>query len=95
LPVCDDPKAEGMPPSKPKAPKEAKPSNKRPVTPASLRRVRPPRLYVYFDAIIRHGSIRRAAEALRIASSALNRRLLDLEQEVGTSCSTGSRAVFG
>jgi DNA-binding transcriptional LysR family regulator len=84
LPVCDDPKAEGMPPSKPKAPKEAKPSNKRPVTPASLRRVRPPRLYVYFDAIIRHGSIRRAAEALRIASSALNRRLLDLEQEVGT-----------
>ena len=48
------------------------------------RRIRPPRLYVYFDAIIRHGSIRRAAEALRIASSALNRRLLDLEQEVGT-----------
>ncbi len=45
--------------------------------------VPPPRLYVYFDAIIRHGSIRSAAEALRIASSALNRRVLDLEQEVG------------
>src|ERR1700681_4371053 len=76
-----------MPP-KPKAPKGAKASDRRAekhsVAPGSLRRVRPPRLYVYFDAIIRHGSIRRAAEALRIASSALNRRLLDLEQEVGT-----------
>jgi len=46
--------------------------------------VPPPRLYVYFDAIIRHGSIRAAADALRIASSALNRRVLDLEREVGT-----------
>jgi DNA-binding transcriptional LysR family regulator len=46
--------------------------------------VPPPRLYVYFDAIIRHGSIRSAAEALHIASSALNRRLLDLERAVGT-----------
>jgi DNA-binding transcriptional LysR family regulator len=46
--------------------------------------VPPPRLYIYFDAIIRHGSIRSAAEALRIASSALNRRVLDLEREVGT-----------
>jgi len=43
-----------------------------------------PRLYIYFDAIIRHGSIRSAAEALRIASSALNRRVLDLERELGT-----------
>jgi DNA-binding transcriptional LysR family regulator len=49
-----------------------------------VRRIRPPRLYVYFDAIIRHGSIRGAAKALRIASSALNRRVLDLEQELGT-----------
>lgn len=53
-------------------------------TPASASRVRPPRLYVYFDAIIRHGSIRSAAKALRIASSALNRRVLDLEEELGT-----------
>ena len=45
--------------------------------------IRPPRLYEYFDAIVRHGSIRRAAEALGIASSALNRRLLDLEADVG------------
>jgi len=43
-----------------------------------------PRLYLYFDAITRHGSIRAAAESLRIASSALNRRVLDLEREVGT-----------
>ncbi len=53
----------------------------RPRTP--LRGVPPPRLYVYFDAIIRHGSIRGAADALHIASSALNRRVLDLEREVG------------
>jgi DNA-binding transcriptional LysR family regulator len=49
-----------------------------------VQRIPPPRLYLYFDAIIRHGSIRSAAESLRIASSALNRRVLDLEQEVGT-----------
>jgi DNA-binding transcriptional LysR family regulator len=47
--------------------------------------VRPPRLYEYFDAIVRHGSIRRAAEALGVASSALNRRLLDFEADVGAS----------
>jgi DNA-binding transcriptional LysR family regulator len=84
--VCHKPKAEGMPPNppKPKAPKVAKPAGQRAAGPAGLRRIRPPRLYVYFNAIIRHGSIRRAAEALRIASSALNRRVLDLEQEVGT-----------
>lgn len=40
--------------------------------------------HVYFDAVYRHGSIRKAAVALHIASSALNRRILDLEQEVGT-----------
>lgn len=40
--------------------------------------------HVYFEAVYRHGSIRKAAVALHIASSALNRRILDLEQEVGT-----------
>ena len=50
-----------------------------------MQTVPPPRLYLYFDAIIRHGSIRSAAETLRIASSALNRRLLDLERDVGTT----------
>jgi DNA-binding transcriptional LysR family regulator len=64
------------------APREKNPNEKRSVAPAS--RIRPPRLYVYFDAIIRHGSIRSAAKALRIASSALNRRVLDLEEELGT-----------
>ncbi len=42
-----------------------------------------PRLYLYFDAIIRCGSIRGAADSLRIAASALNRRVLDLEREAG------------
>lgn len=41
--------------------------------------------YVYFDAVARHGSIRKAAESLHIASSALNRRMLDLEAEIGSS----------
>jgi len=45
--------------------------------------VRPPRILLYMDAVARHGSIRKAAEALHIASSALNRRILDLEDEVG------------
>ncbi|MGC9270131.1 LysR family transcriptional regulator [Acidiphilium sp.] len=53
-----------------------------PATPYSIRL---PRLYAYFDAIIRYGSIRSAAEALRIASSALNRRVLDLERDVGAT----------
>lgn len=42
-----------------------------------------PRLYLYFDAVLRYGSIRSAAEALRIASSALNRRIIDLEKDLG------------
>jgi DNA-binding transcriptional LysR family regulator len=70
------PKTQIAGPAKPSAPRG--PPRPRP------HRVPPPRLYVYFDAIIRHGSIRGAAEALRIASSALNRRLLDLERDLGT-----------
>ena len=38
----------------------------------------------YFDQVARHGSIRRAAEALHVASSAVNRQILKLEEEVGT-----------
>lgn len=55
--------------------------------PGSRRRrvPRPPRIFSYFDAVVRNGSIRKAAETLNIASSALNRRILDLEQEVGTA----------
>jgi len=38
---------------------------------------------IHFDAAIRHGSIRKAAESLNVASSAMNRQLLQLEQEIG------------
>jgi DNA-binding transcriptional LysR family regulator len=44
----------------------------------------PPRIFVYADAVARHGSIRKAAAALHIVSSALNRRILDLEEELGS-----------
>jgi DNA-binding transcriptional LysR family regulator len=37
----------------------------------------------YVDAVARAGSIRRAAERLHVASSAVNRRILDLEEELG------------
>jgi DNA-binding transcriptional LysR family regulator len=46
--------------------------------------VRPPRLLVYFEAVARHGSIRKAAEHLYVASSALNRHILELEEQLGT-----------
>jgi DNA-binding transcriptional LysR family regulator len=37
----------------------------------------------YIDAVVRAGSIRKAAEALSITSTALNRRILSMEQELG------------
>jgi DNA-binding transcriptional LysR family regulator len=37
----------------------------------------------YVDAVVRAGSIRKAAEALSITSTALNRRILSMEQELG------------
>ena len=37
----------------------------------------------YVDAVARAGSIRRAAETLAITSTALNRRILALEEELG------------
>jgi len=43
----------------------------------------PPVIFGYVDAVARHGSIRKAAEAMHIASSAMNRRILDLEDEIG------------
>lgn len=46
--------------------------------------LQPPRLYIYLDAVARAGSIRKAADKLRIASTALNRRILEFEKEVGT-----------
>ncbi len=39
----------------------------------------------YIDAIARAGSIRKAAETLAITSTALNRRVLALEEELGVS----------
>jgi DNA-binding transcriptional LysR family regulator len=48
-------------------------------------RLRPPRLFVYVDAVARHGSIRKAADALNVASSALNRQILDLEADLGSA----------
>jgi len=38
----------------------------------------------YFDAVRRAGSIREAARRLNVASSAVNRQILKLEQEVGS-----------
>ena len=38
----------------------------------------------YFDAVARAGSIRKAAEQLNVTSSAVNRRIMDLEQELET-----------
>ncbi|MES1179480.1 MAG: LysR family transcriptional regulator [Myxococcales bacterium] len=54
-----------------------------PLEPASWR-LQPPTIFSYLDAVAHHGSIRKAADALHIASSALNRRVLDLEAEVGS-----------
>lgn len=39
----------------------------------------------YFDEAIRHGSIRKAADTLHVASSAVNRQLLQLEEEMGVA----------
>jgi DNA-binding transcriptional LysR family regulator len=37
----------------------------------------------YFDQVARSGSIRKAAEAMNVTPSALNRRVMDIEDEVG------------
>jgi len=49
------------------------------------KRLRPPRLLTYVDAVARHGSIRKAADALNVAASALNRQILDLELDLGST----------
>jgi DNA-binding transcriptional LysR family regulator len=51
---------------------------------APPRPLSPPRIFTYVDAVARHGSIRKAAESLHVVSSALNRRILDLEEELGS-----------
>jgi DNA-binding transcriptional LysR family regulator len=47
-------------------------------------RLQPPTIFSYLDAVAQHGSIRKAADALHVASSALNKRILDLEAELGS-----------
>ena len=42
------------------------------------------RILRYLDEVVRSGSIRRAAEKLNVASSAINRQILALEDELGT-----------
>jgi len=65
-------------------PREPAPRS-RPVSPSPPSRpLSPPRIFAYADAVARYGSIRKAAVALHIVSSALNRRILDLEAEVGS-----------
>ena len=41
------------------------------------------RFLKYFDEVARAGSIRQAAERLHVAPSAVNRRIQDLEEELG------------
>ena len=42
------------------------------------------RLFTYIDTVVKEGSVRRAAEKLHITASALDRRVQDLEEELGT-----------
>ncbi len=46
----------------------------------------------YFDHVARHGSIRKASEALSVASSAVNRQILRLEEEMGVALFERGRA---
>src|ERR1700758_5593745 len=41
------------------------------------------RIFRYVDEVARCGSIRKAAEKLNVTSSAVNRRIMDLEEELG------------
>jgi DNA-binding transcriptional LysR family regulator len=42
------------------------------------------RILTYLDEVARLGSIRKAAARLNVASSAINRQILALENEIGT-----------
>jgi DNA-binding transcriptional LysR family regulator len=44
----------------------------------------PPKVFTYLEAVARAGSIRKAAERLNVASTALNRKILEIEEQVGT-----------
>ena len=60
-------------------------SNSPPPGTKSLQRLRPPRFLTYVDVVARTGSIRKAAEALNLAPSALSRQILDLESDLGSA----------
>ncbi len=49
----------------------------------------------YLDQVARVGSIRRAAEKLNVASSAVNRQILKLEAESGRRSSSGAAMGCG
>src|ERR1700683_574141 len=69
-------------------PRRPQPNALRPPTRSAVsapHRLRPPRLLTYVDAVARHGSIRKAADALNVASSALNRQILDLAWDLGSA----------
>jgi DNA-binding transcriptional LysR family regulator len=70
---------------KPRGDKSKSPPPRGALPTAFRQRLRPPRLLLYVDAVARHGSIRKAADALNLASSALNRQILDLEQNLGSA----------
>jgi DNA-binding transcriptional LysR family regulator len=68
-----------------KGPKKpaAEPPALKPAAEPRRSHLEPPIIFGYVDAVARHGSIRKAAEAMHIASSAMNRRILDLEDDIG------------
>ena len=43
------------------------------------------RLHRYVEAVARHGSIRKASEAINVAPSAINRQILEFERSLGLS----------
>jgi DNA-binding transcriptional LysR family regulator len=43
-----------------------------------------PKLFVFLDAVARAGSIRGAAEAINVASTAINRKIIEVERDLGT-----------
>lgn len=53
--------------------------------PPGRRALRHLQTLIYVDAVARAGSIRKAAETLAITSTALNRRILALEEELGVA----------
>jgi len=82
--ACVDKRIAHLATSRPKPPApRSRAAPPAPPAPALKPSVRPQRILLYVNAVARHGSIRKAAESLHIASSALNRRILDLEAELG------------